>query len=494
MIVMLTHRLVLAPSNARVGWNLALLAGIALVALLAACAPTLTPARTPVVESAPVSKPADLTGTIAFVGANVLPMDREHVLERHTVVVRDGRIIEIAPDATARIPDDAQRIQAQGRYLLPGLTEMHGHVPDPNQAQYLDEVLFLYVSNGVTTVRNMSGHDGHIQLRERLARGDVLGPTLITASPWLGGDRAATPAAAESLVRRYQAAGFDLLKVGEMSREAYAQMVETAQALDLPFAGHVPQAVGLVGALDARQTSIDHFDRYAEFLAADAAAVRDPGFFGSGIIDHVDRARLDEAIKRTIAAGTWNVPTLSLVEHLASPEAPEAMARWPEMRYLPASVVEGWVKAKRDFQARADFQPAATRQLVALRHELLQRLHQAGAPIALGSDAPQFFNVPGFSIHHEMRMMVAAGLSPYQVLASGTREPARYFATPDAFGTIAPGRRADLLLLEANPLQDIANVQRRAGVMVAGRWLPEHEIQRRLAEIETRRRSAREID
>jgi imidazolonepropionase-like amidohydrolase len=153
---------------------------------------------------------------------------------------------------------------------------------------------------------------------------------------------------------------------------------------------------------------------------------------------------------------------------------------------MPRRVLDDWVRAKREFQAREDFQPAATQALVELRRRLVRALHEAGAPIALGSDAPQFFNVPGFSIHHEMRMMAASGLSPYEVLATGTREPARYFGVEQEFGTIAPGRRADLILLLANPLEDLANVQRRAGVMVRGRWLPEEEVQARLERIAVR--------
>lgn len=467
------------------------LLGFAAAIALTACAQGQAPMADNPAPAADPPTTSHADGAIAFVGANVVPMDRDGVLERHTVVVRDGRIVEVAPEADARVPGDAQRIEARGRYLMPGLAEMHGHVPGTDRAQYLEDVLFLYVSNGVTTVRNMSGHAGHPALRERLVRGELTGPTLFTASPWLGGEDVATPEAAERTVRRYEDAGFDLLKIGDMPPAAYARMAETAHALELPFAGHIPEAVGLAGALDARQKSIDHFDRYVEFLAADApdAHGREPGFFGSGVVELADRARLDDAVKRTVAAGTWNVPTLSLVEHLASDEPAGAMARWPEMRYLPADMVAGWVRSKREFQARPDFQPKAARRMVELRRELLRRLHAAGAPIALGSDAPQFFNVPGFSIHHELRMMVAAGLTPYEALATGTRDAAAYFGTPEAFGTVAPGRRADLILLEADPLRDVGNLRRRVGIMVAGRWLPEAEIQRRLAAIESRARA-----
>jgi imidazolonepropionase-like amidohydrolase len=425
------------------------------------------------------------TETVAFVGANVIPMDSERVLENQVVIVRDGRIVSVAPAGTAAIPEGALRIDGVGRWLIPGLAEMHGHVPGPDDPGYAENVLFLYIANGVTTVRNMAGHPSHPALRDRIARGDPIGPTLHIASPWLGPEMAGSPEAARAAVRDYRAAGFDLLKIGSLPREAYRAMAETAHEVGMPFGGHIPGDVGLVGALDARQASIDHLDRYVEYLVPEgtATAGRDPGFFGSGWIHLVDEARIREAVARTLAAGTWNVPTLSLVEHLASPEPAEAMIRRPEMRYMPRRVLDGWVQAKGEFRAREDFQTDAAQALVELRRRLVRALHEAGAPIALGSDAPQFFNVPGFSIHHEMRMMAAAGLSPYEVLATGTRNPALHFGTPGEFGTVEPGRRADLILLEANPLDDLANVQRRVGVMVRGRWLPEEEIQARLERI-----------
>lgn len=174
---------------------------------------------------------------------------------------------------------------------------------------------------------------------------------------------------------------------------------------------------------------------------------------------------------------------MTLVEHLALPEPAEQMIQRPEMRYMSPSILDDWVRAKEDFRARPDFQPAAAEQLVELRRQLIKALHDGGAPLALGSDSPQFFNVPGFSIHHEMAMMVEAGLTPYDVLVTGTRNPAAYFGAPEEFGTVQVGRRADLILLTANPLEDVANVKRRAGVMVRGRWLPESEIQARLEQI-----------
>lgn len=422
---------------------------------------------------------------VAFVGVNVVPMDREGVLANRTVVVRDGRILSVAAADAARVPARARRIEGGGRWLMPGLAEMHGHVPGANEPAYRDDVLFLYLANGVTTVRNMAGNASHLALRDRIAAGRALGPTLYAASPWLSAEVAGTPEKAREAARGYRKAGYDLIKIGSVPRDAYVAMAATAHRVGIPFGGHIPEEVGLVGALDARQTSIDHFDRYVEFLVPEGAdkGGRESGFFGSGWALLADERRIPEAIRRTIAAGTWNVPTLSLVEHLASPETAEAMIARPEMRYMPRRVLDGWAKTKREFDARPDFQPDSTRRLVEIRRRLVRELHAAGAPIALGSDAPQFFNVPGFSIHHEMRMMAAAGLTPHQVLSTGTREAARYFGADARFGTIAPGQRADLILLTADPTLDLANVQRRAGVMVRGRWLPEEEIQARLEKI-----------
>ncbi len=433
--------------------------------------------------AAPDAKPQG--GTIAFVDVNVVPMDREHVLANQTVVVQDGRIVSVAPAAAAHIPSGAYRIEGKRHWLMPGLVEMHGHVPGAEDLAYRDNMLFLYVANGVTTIRNMAGNASHLALRDRIATGELLGPTLHAASPWLSAAVAGTPDKARRAARDYHAAGYDLIKIGSVPLDAYLAMAEAANAIGMPFGGHIPEGVQLTDALGSRQTSIDHLDRYVEFLVPRGTdtAGRPAGFFGSGWVQSVDERRIPDAVRRTIAAGTWNVPTLSLVEHLASSELPETMIARPEMRYMPKRVLDGWVKAKRDFTARPDFQPDAARQLVDLRRRLVRDLHAAGAPIALGSDAPQFFNVPGFSIHHEMRMMQAAGLTPYQVLATGTREAARYFGPKAGFGTIAPGQRADLILVTANPLENLANVERRAGVMVRGRWLPESEIQDRLAKI-----------
>lgn len=431
--------------------------------------------------------PQSETGAVAFVNVTVIPMssDEEEAVEGQTVITENGRITEIGPAEEIEIPDAAIQIDGNGRYLMPGLTEMHGHVPGPGDRQYLNNILFLYISNGVTTVRNMAGQSYHIQLRDQIQQGEISGPTLYTASPWLSNSNMPSPEDAERVVDEFQEEGFDLLKLGNISPETYDRMAARANETDMPFGGHIPENVGLERALEVQQASIDHLDRYVEFLVPEDADTEDRngGFFGSGIVDLADTSKIPLAVEKTIEAGTWNVPTLSLVEHLASEEPSEQMIEWVEMRYMPQNILDDWEEAKEDFRERDDFQPEATRRLVEIRRMLTKQLHHAGAPIALGSDAPQFFNVPGFSIHHEMRMMVDAGLTPYEVLVTGTRNPAIYFDEPEEFGTVEVGRRADLILLESNPLENVENVQHRAGVMVRGEWMPEEEIQQQLEEI-----------
>ncbi len=401
---------------------------------------------------------------VAFIGVNVLPMDAERVLENQTVVVRDGRIAAMGPVGDVAIPDNAVRIDARGKYLMPGIAEMHGHLPGGNTPpEVVETVLFLFVANGVTTVRGMQGNPAQFAIRERIERGELIGPTLYLGSPPLHGNGARNAEGAERLVREFHAAGFDLLKVHEgLSPATYDAIAATARELGIPWGGHVADAVGLEHALRAGQSSIDHLDGYVEAVGT-------------------DDARIAALARATREAGAWVVPTMKLWDNafLGGSDL-EELRTYPELKYVPRQWVENWTQQFQNLRAEIDLEEGA--RVRTLRRRILRALADADAGILLGSDAPQMFSVPGFSLHREMQVMVEAGLTPYQILRAGTRNVAAYFDALDEFGTIAVGRRADLILLEANPLDDVANLQRRAGVMVRGRWIPESEIQRRLAD------------
>jgi imidazolonepropionase-like amidohydrolase len=352
---------------------------------------------------------------------------------------------------------------------MPGLAEMHGHLPNPNAgAELTENVLFLYVANGVTTVRGMQGMLSHLELKARIARGELLGPRLWVPGPALTGNAAPTPEAGRRLVEEQQAAGFDHLKIHEgLSRETYDTIVATAKRLGMRFAGHVPDAVGVYHVLESGQASIEHLDNYVETI---------------GGPDSANDGRLAQVVSTTCAAHAWTVPTLALWETFLGTDDSAALAAREELRYVPQAWRANW--ARQLSQMRSSAPPPAKRlATLALRRRILKALQAAGCPIALGTDSPQIYSVPGFSIQREMRSMAAAGLTPQQILTEATRQPARYFGAEQEFGTVAVGQRADLVLLDANPLADLTNIAKRAGVMVNGRWLPEADIRARLERI-----------
>lgn len=457
---------------------LVLLAAVTPGTLVAQGTTTTTGGRTITTTTTTTTVRRAAPGPVAFVDVTVLPMDRERVLEHQTVVVRDGRIASIGPAASASIPSDALRVDGRGKFLMPGLAEMHGHVP-AQAGPFAEATMLLFVANGITTVRGMQGSPYHIQLRDAIERGELLGPTFRAAGPQLDARRAATPAAAVAAVLEQKAAGFDLLKIQEgVSREAYDSIVATARRVGIPFGGHIPDDVGLWHALESKHGTIDHLDNFMEAVDATEFPARHLARTGvEGSTSDVDR-RIAGAAAAARAAGIAVVPTQALWQMLFIPEDSATLSRRPELRYMPPATLAAWYRTIRPGGRLAT--DADRRAWTEKRGKILRALSDAGVPILLGTDAPQLFSVPGFSIHREMQSMVDAGMTPWQILQSGTRNIAVHFGTLAQSGTVEAGKRADLILVDANPLEDVANLQRRAGVMVRGEWLPAAELDRRL--------------
>jgi imidazolonepropionase-like amidohydrolase len=409
--------------------------------------------------------------TVAFTNVTVVPMDSNRLLQNQTVIVTGDRITAVGPAASTKVPGDATRVDGQGKFLMPGLGEMHGHIPSITQPRDLiDNVLFLYVAAGVTTVRGMQGAQGQLQLREAAKRGDIVAPNLYLAGPPFSGGAVNTPEDAVARVQQQKAEGWDLLKVlTGLSRQSYDAMAKTAKEVGITFAGHVPADVGILHALEMGQETVDHLDGYAEHL--------------NGLTTPIDDKALNDLVVKSRQAGVWVVPTLVVWETLQGPVTLESRTSQPELKYLPAQQVAQWTRGLEARLTKESFNRERAKIYIDNRMKILQALHKGGVRVLLGSDAPQQFNVPGFSIHREMRRMVDAGMTPYEIVRSGTANVGEYLKKQDDFGTVAVGKRADLLLVDANPLQDVANMQRRSGVMVRGRWLPQAEIDARLSNI-----------
>ncbi len=218
----------------------------------------------------------EVDGDFAFVGVNVLPMRGPNgavALENQTVVVANRRIASISPSDTVEVADGVEVVEAEGQFLMPGLAEMHGHLPGrPLLPLDVKNLLFLYVANGVTTVRGMQGNRSQFTMRDQIARGETIGPRLFVGSTAMSGTRVTTPQQGAQLVREYQQNGYDLVKIHEgLTAEVFDAVAVSANELGMPFGGHVPDEVGLWRALDAGQTSIDHLDNYVEALVPDEA-------------------------------------------------------------------------------------------------------------------------------------------------------------------------------------------------------------------------------
>ena len=433
--------------------------------------------------------PTIIDGDFAFLNVNVLPMDDagERVLERQIVMIENGRVSLIGDADQFSVAEDVTSVDAEDYFLMPGLTEMHGHLPNSRMSdEDVRNLLFLYVANGVTTVRGMQGDPSQFALRSAIERGRLLGPKLYLASVSMNGKSVTTPEEASQRAREYKVDGYDLIKTHEgMSLDVFDALAETASEVHIPFGGHVSDYVGLRHALASGQVSIDHLDNYVEALASsDDRVDEDRGLRGVGaLLESVDESRIPELVRATVEAGAWVVPTMVLWETAFFNDrgSADVLSERPEVRYMPTEMVDRWREAVDTRLESTEI--GVNRRIALLRRNILTALHEGGANIAIGTDSPQIFSVPGFAMYHEMALYTEVGMTPYEVLEIGTRRPAEYFDATDEFGTVAVGRRADLLLLSANPTDDISHIRNRVGVMVNGRWIPSDEIERRLRNI-----------
>jgi imidazolonepropionase-like amidohydrolase len=418
----------------------------------------------------------DVQSVYAFSNVNVLPMDKEEVLTDQTIIVEGGRITEMGSSTSIEIPDEAKVIDGQGKFLMPGLAEMHGHVPpldlpDSYPQSYVEDILFLYLAGGITTVRGMLGHEGQLELTRKINEGQLQGPSLYLAGPSFNGNTVSSPEQAARRVREQSEEGWYLLKIHPgLTLQEFDAVANTAQEEGIPFGGHIPEDVGLMHALEMNQQTIDHLDGYIRYLdAADKP---------------ISPEKLETAVKESKAAGTWVIPTMALWETLLGAADYNEMREYPELKYMPKVVLDDWNEALRNFESKDESEKKAARQEAENRLTLLKALHDGGVPVLMGTDSHQIYSVPGFSLLRELELMKEAGLSNYEILATGTANVGKYFGEEE-FGTVAPGQRADLLLLDGNPLEDLKYLQGFPGLMVRGQWITKEQMDKRLRDIES---------
>lgn len=405
---------------------------------------------------------------IVFAHVNVVPMDGNRILVDQNVTVIGDQIASVEPATYAVIRKDAEVIDGTGKFLMPGLGEMHAHLPEPSDPpEYMQTILALYVANGVTTVRCMRGFPNHLSARQDVVSGKLLGPSLFLAGPGLGGESVTSPEDGVKQVLQQKSQGWDMVKIFPgLTRAEYDAIMTTAQRIGMRTGGHVPTDVGIEHVLQTGQETIEHLDGYWDSL-------------------HFEEVLAGETLQRmalkTREAGVWNTPTMTIVRFTLCMEPLQNALAKPEMEYLPTFQVDRWIKLSKEVVCKAHVDVAVAQIVQQNRERLLRELNDVGAPILFGTDSPNLFEVPGFSVYEELAAMQQAGLSPYDVLLSATRRVGEYLH--ENAGTIRVGARADLILLDANPLENIANVRKEVGVMLRGRWLTHPELQRTLQRI-----------
>ena len=455
---------------------------LAALPLAAATAPPTTTTRTPALVFTHVS--------VVDVAAGTLLADR-------TVVVQGARILDVAPASGAKPPAGARIVDASGKFLAPGLWDMHVHTFFGDWVPGGREVtLPLLLANGVTGARDMgSDLDPILAARADVERGTLLGPRLIVSGPMLDGPKSSFPAALKigtpedgrAAVAMLRGRGVDFIKIQSyVPRDAYFAIAEACRSGKTVFAGHVPDAIRATEASNAGQASFEHLIGVFEggSTAEDAFLTGPKG--PARFLQAYDASR-EAALARLLARnGTWQCPTLFWERGQWLVDAID-VSKDPDLRWVPASWrTKTWPTFTADIIKNLDTDPLEDRRKF-VEHELgiVKRLDAAGVPFLAGTDTPAGVDViPGPSLHHELERFVAAGFTPAQALRTATLNPAEFLGRRADFGTVEKGRVADLVLLDANPLEDIHNTRRIAAVVANGRYLSRTDLDRILADVE----------
>jgi imidazolonepropionase-like amidohydrolase len=381
-----------------------------------------------------------------------------------TVVITGDRITDLGEAGKVSVPQDGRVIDARGKFLIPGLWDMHVH-------WYSKDTFTLFLANGVTGIREMFGNSDLVRWQKEIARGSLAGPRMAVASPIIDGPQPIWPtsisvrdeAEGRKAVTRVKEGGADFVKVYSLlTREAYFGIADEARKQGLPFAGHVPFTVTAAEASDAGQKSIEHL---------------------SGIIRTRTGAQKEsEFFAHFIKNGTWQCPTLTVLRSNAYRDDPN-FRNDERLKFVPRNILERW--DRRMDGNRFGENSAQARRLFQKGIEVVGNMNRAGVLILAGTDTGNPFCFPGFSLHDELALLVNAGLTPTESLRTATLNPAKFFGREQTLGTVEQGKLADLVLLEANPLEDIRNTQKIAAVIMNGRFYDRKALDKMLSQAQT---------
>lgn len=435
----------------------------------------------------------------------VVDVQSGHILTDQTVFVTGNRITCVGSSRTNACPGGGVVIDAQGAYLVPGLWEMHSHEADDATMRAI--FYPLYVANGVTGTRDMWGDDSALARRVDVKGGALLGPRIVVGSPivdgpkpmWPGSIAVATPAYARHVTDSLKDRGYDFIKTYQfLPRDVYFAIADEARRVHITFAGHVPFSVSAGEASDSGQRSLEHAIGVSLACSTDEARLRgdlvasvtaldssfDPHAALLGRGEGAPLATFSPAKCRVLFAtlkrnNTWVVPTLTLW-HTVVVAHDSATRRSPRLGYIPDAMRRDWVEATKGDYIAADSILHGTAVFRRLSN-LTRAMQAAGVGLLAGTDQLNAYVYPGFSLHDELALFVEAGLTPLQALQTATVNPATFLGTLDSLGTVEPGKIADLVLLEANPLADIHNTTRIRAVVLNGRYFSRADLDGLLA-------------
>ena len=421
--------------------------------------------------------PLALAQPVAISGVTVVDTGGGPSRPGMTIVVDGERIRSVARDGEADLPQGAELVDGSGKFVIPGLWDMHVQWDD-------SRYLALFIANGVTGARLMASDARHLAQRRQIAEGTLAGPRLVLA----GAIAASTEADGRAAVRRAKKEGYDYAKVyNALPRDVFFAVADEAKKRGMALVGPVPDAVRVAEASIAGMKSIEHLTGLllavsgaeSELRRDIAAAPQPSAGTGKRVLETYDARKAASLYATLRANGTWQVPTFTV---LHSEAYANELSNDPRLRYMPAQVRTLW--ASSTAREHPSEQIAHLRRFFDRRLQLVGEMHRAGVGILAGSDTLNPYCFPGFSLHDELEWLVKAGLHPLAALQTATLNPAWFLGREKDFGSVDAGKLADLVLLDADPTLDIRNTRRIAAVVAAGRLYPREELDRMLAELE----------